>query len=77
MVRRVIGPIVLLVAIGTLAIGAVAYAASAVSSTAAPAKAPVFHAMPAAAHHGAGDCPNMGGNSGSSRSGASSSDSSV
>jgi hypothetical protein len=78
MVRRVLGPIALLVAIGTLAIGAVAYAAGAVSSnTVAPAKAPVFHTMPAAAHHGGGPCPNMGGSSGSSGSGASSSDSSV
>jgi hypothetical protein len=74
MVRRVLGPIAIVVIVGTLAIGAVAYAASALSSASpgAPAKAPVFHAVPAAAHHGAHPCPNMGGSSGSRGSDAAS-----
>jgi hypothetical protein len=74
MIRRVFGPIAILAVVGALAIGAVAYAASAVTSTPAPAQrsAPAFNAMPAADHHG--DCPNMGGDSsgssGSSDSGS-------
>ncbi len=73
MIRRVFGPIAILAVVGALAIGAVAYAASAVTSTPTPGprSAPAYDAMPAAAHHG--NCPNMGGGSSGSGSGSSSS----
>ena len=62
MVRRLVGPLALLTAIGALAIAAVGFAAKAATSTSsAPRSAPAY--MPAAGHS-RGDCPNMGGDSG-------------
>ncbi|HEY7619157.1 MAG TPA: hypothetical protein VH834_05255 [Solirubrobacteraceae bacterium] len=71
MSRRLRGAALGLAVAGILAGAAIAHAASSTTTSKSAPASPRPHSgyqMPAAQHHGSGNCPNMGGSSGSGNS---------